>query len=132
MAWSPLSDIELTATTATTAVSSSSSDDDTDLIFVGVYAPKKQKEEDDDGKEKDDDDDDDEEMEPYLSDTVQSLDSKLGGVLTELLLENNKEFKNGAKAGTTLPTVRISNSDGGKTQRYIVIGLGTETNDEND
>ena len=128
MAWSPLSDIELTATTATSAVTSSSSDD-TDLIFVGVYAPKKQKEEDDDGKEKDDDD---EEMEPYLSNTVQSLDSKLGGVLTELLLENNKEFKNGAKAGTTLPTVRISNSDGGKTQRYIVIGLGTETNDEID
>lgn len=85
-----------------------------DLVMVGVVAP---------AKEESDDDDEEEEKETpvTLTGVAAELDASLEGALTELLAENSKAFKNGAKAGSTTPTLRMA-----KSARYIALGIGTE------
>ncbi|KAL3895897.1 MAG: hypothetical protein SGARI_007313, partial [Bacillariaceae sp.] len=120
MSWSPLSSASLSVESK-----SDTWDDDADLVFVGVFAPKK-----DDKEDEDDADDDKEDEEPTvtLSGGAKSLDEKLGGALSNVLLENAKDFKNGAKAGSSTPTLRVFVD--GKAKRYIVVGLGNEPDEK--
>jgi leucyl aminopeptidase len=117
MSWSPMPSVALLAGTK-----SDNWDDEADLVFVGVFAPKKE-------KDKDADENDEEEGEPEDSSVTlvggaKDLDEKLGGALSNLMLENSKAFRNGAKAGSTTPTLRVFKD--GKAKRYIAVGLGTE------
>lgn len=113
MAWTPLSSAALTAGTK-----SDNWDDDADLVFVGVLAPKKDNDKDDDEEEQDND----EELSVTLTDGAKDLDEKLGGALSDLMLENAKAFKNGAKAGSMTPVLRVFVD--GKAKRYVGVGLG--------
>lgn len=117
MAWSPMS-------VANLAASGSELDanwtDDADLVFVGVFAPVS----DDSEDEGDDDDKDEEVVEPTLVGATKTLDESLGGALSNIMIENFKDFKNGAEAGGTLPTLRTYAD--GKAKRYVVVGLGSE------
>ncbi|GKY97306.1 hypothetical protein MPSEU_000689000 [Mayamaea pseudoterrestris] len=90
-----------------------------DLVILGIMAPPR--EETDQDEEEDDDSEDKEEPPVSLSGVASEVDSKLGGSLTQLLTENAKAFKNGAKAGTTSPTLRTV---GASPTRYIAMGLG--------
>jgi leucyl aminopeptidase len=101
-------------------------DEDADLVFVGVLAPKKDDKEEEEVDDDDSQDDDKEEEEPTitLSGGAKDLDDKLGGALSNIMFENAKAFKNGAKAGSTTPTLRVFAN--GKAKRYIVVGLGKE------
>jgi leucyl aminopeptidase len=121
MSWNPLSSASLTVESK-----SDNWDDDADLVFVGVFASKKE-----DDKEADDDEEDDKEDEVpsvSLSGGAKDLDEKLGGALSNVMLENAKAFKNGAKAGSTTPTLRVFAN--GKAKRYIVVGLGNEPDEK--
>jgi leucyl aminopeptidase len=112
MAWTELAPASLSFSTDT-----ADWEEGADLVVVGVFAPKKDEEEDEDESKKD------EEPTVELTGGAKALDEKLGGALSDLMLENAKEFKHGATAGSTTPTLRII--AGGKTQRYVVMGLGT-------
>ena len=107
MAWSELVDATLKMET---------SYKDADLVIVGVMAPPVE--------EEDDDDDTDNDV-PLLTltGTAKEIDESLDGALSNLIEENNKAFKNGSGAGSTTPTLRVMS--GGKTKRYIVMGLGS-------
>uniref|UniRef100_A0A6U9ZZG5 Cytosol aminopeptidase domain-containing protein n=1 Tax=Pseudo-nitzschia australis TaxID=44445 RepID=A0A6U9ZZG5_9STRA len=118
MAWSPVSAVDLTA-------SGSGLDnwaDDADLVFLGIFAPPS------DDDEKDDEEDKEEEtVEPTLEGPAKDLDESLGGAISNLMIENFKDFKNGAEAGSTLPTLRVYQDS--KAKRYILIGLGSQPKD---
>ena len=119
MSWSPLSGADLTVGSKL----DDNWDDDADLVFLGVFAPDSEEDED-----ADDDDDDEVEIEPSLNGAVKDLDEKkLDGAIKDLMVENAKDFKNGAEAGSTLPTLRVFAN--GKAKRYIVVGLGSEPKD---
>jgi hypothetical protein len=121
MSWSPLSSASLLA-----GSKSDNWEDDADLVFVGVFSPKKEDKDD----EPDDEDADETEEEPTVSlvGGAKDLDDKLGGALSNLMVENAKAFKHGAKAGSTTPTLRVFSN--GKAKRYIVVGLGSEPEKE--
>ena len=93
---------------------------------MGVFAPPA-KDDDDDGDEKEDKEED---MEPIVfTGIAKRLDEELGGALTELAVENSKAFQNGGSAaGSMTPALRIASAatTGGKTKRYILLGLGAE------
>ena len=110
MAWNDMSSATLSATEK-----ADKWDEEADLVVVGVFAPQKDE---DDSEEK-------EEEEPTvtLEGSVKDLDEKLGGALTNLMLENAKAFNHGAEPGTTTPTLRIFRD--GKSQRFVVMGMGT-------
>lgn len=111
MEWTELAPGSLSFSTDTT-----NWEEGADLVVVGVFAPKKDEEEDEDESKKD------EEPTVELTGGAKALDEKLEGALSDIMLENAKEFKHGATAGSTTPTLRIIS--GGKTQRYVVMGLG--------
>jgi len=100
--------------------------DDSDLVVIGVFAPKKE--------ETDDDEDDDkvEEEEPTaeLTGEAKAYDEKLGGALSNLMIENFKAFKNGASAGSVTPTLRLFKD--GKSKRITLVGLGTLDEEKED
>eukprot|EP00543_Licmophora_paradoxa_P007360 CAMPEP_0202447576 /NCGR_PEP_ID=MMETSP1360-20130828/6333_1 /ASSEMBLY_ACC=CAM_ASM_000848 /TAXON_ID=515479 /ORGANISM="Licmophora paradoxa, Strain CCMP2313" /LENGTH=585 /DNA_ID=CAMNT_0049064733 /DNA_START=52 /DNA_END=1809 /DNA_ORIENTATION=+ len=98
---------QLVSTTLTTAESQGESD----LILVGVYAPPVA-----DGDEKAD-------VPIELSGAAKDIDEALGGALKELMEENAKTFKGGAKTGGMTPTLRLA-VPGEKSKRYVVVGLG--------
>ena len=118
MAWTPMSAAELVASKSKLDVNWN---DDADLIFLGVFAPDRNETE----NEEDYDDKDEDVVEPALVGAVKALDDTLGGALSDLMIENYEEFKNGAEVGATLPTLRTQVS--GVTKRYIVLGLGSES-----
>jgi leucyl aminopeptidase len=120
MSWSPLASASLSV-----GSKSDNWDDDADLIFVGVFAPKKDDKENDSA---DDDDEDEEATSVTLTGGAEDLDEKLGGALSHVMVENAKAFKNGAKAGSTTPTLRVFVD--GKAKRYIVVGLGKQPDEE--
>eukprot|EP00544_Gedaniella_sp_CCMP2646_P009662 CAMPEP_0202489846 /NCGR_PEP_ID=MMETSP1361-20130828/7438_1 /ASSEMBLY_ACC=CAM_ASM_000849 /TAXON_ID=210615 /ORGANISM="Staurosira complex sp., Strain CCMP2646" /LENGTH=590 /DNA_ID=CAMNT_0049119647 /DNA_START=31 /DNA_END=1803 /DNA_ORIENTATION=+ len=118
MAWTELVDAKLKMET---------SHEDADLVIVGVMAPPVEDEEDDD------DDDTNKDMPLVtLTGTAKEIDESLDGALSNLIEENNKDFKNGSGAGSTTPTLRVMS--GGKFKRYIVMGLGSipKEDDEHD
>ena len=119
MAWTELVPASLSVTADTNEW------DEADLVIVGVFSPKNDDEDGEDDEEK-------EEEAPtvVLSGGAESLDKKLGGALSQIMLESSKEFKHGAKAGSSTPTLRIFSE--GKSRRYIVMGLGTEPSDDDD
>ncbi|KAL7577280.1 hypothetical protein ACA910_002024 [Epithemia clementina (nom. ined.)] len=129
MEWSSLLDIEM-------GVSATDSVDkllEADLILVGVMAPAKSDDE-KESEESDDEDDDKKEEEPVpLTGLTQALEEALGGngILTGIIAENNKAFKNGAKAGSTTPVTRLVMA-GGKAKRVVFIGLGATPKPEDD
>lgn len=111
MEWTDLIDIPLSIGVADDKI------EDADLVIVGIMSP----------PPKDDDDSEDKkekEVEPMdLIGAAKLIDSNLQGSLSDLLVENSKAFKNGAKLGSMTPTIRVI---GGKSKRYIVMGLGPE------
>lgn len=121
MQWNQPPSVTLSAS----AASSSSVVQNADLVIVGVFAPPVK--DDDDTEEKDEDKD--EEVEPIVfTGFAKQLDEELGGALTELAIDNSKAFQNGGSAGSMTPALRIATagSGGGKTKRYVLLGLGTE------
>lgn len=110
MAWSEL---------VSASISVGDSYEDADLVLVAVVAPPKP-----DDEEESDDDEKDKNLPPLeLSGKAKEIDDSLGGALSDLIQENGKTFKNGAKAGSTTPTLRVLSE--GKSKRYIVVGLGS-------
>ena len=98
--------------------------DDADLVIVGVFAPK-QEDGDDDGDEKEE-----ETSTVALSGGAKSLDEKLSGALSQIMLENAKEFKHGAEVGSSTATLRVVSN--GKSCRFVAMGLGTEPSEDDD
>ena len=97
MEWNTVVPATLTATTDMNY-------QDSDLIIVGIYAPAT-----------DDEDDAEEGAEPpsvVLTGVAKEIDDSLGGILTEVINDNAKSFKAGAKAGSMTPTVRVVNPGG--------------------
>ena len=76
-----------------------------DLVMIGVFAPP--------AKAGDDDDEaniekaKEEKPSVLLSGIAREMDTTLGGALSNLMLENAKEFKHGTTAGSTTPTLRV-------------------------
>lgn len=116
MAWSPISVADLAVHGSELG---NNWTDDADLVFLGVFAPTIDCE-----IEEDDNDKEEKAIEPIFGVATKSLDESLGGALSHLMIENYKDFKNGAKAGETLPTLRTYVD--GKVKRYIIIALGAE------
>ncbi len=85
-----------------------SSVDDSDLIVLGIHGPKK----DDDDEEEETKDKDEEVPEPVLVGKAKDLDEEFGGALTNLMIENYKEFQHGAKANGATPLLTIVSSGG--------------------
>jgi leucyl aminopeptidase len=118
MEWTDLVDIPLTIGLVDDGI------EEADLIIVGIMSPAPKEEED----EEEDDNKKEKDVEPMdLVGAAKTIDDNLQGALSELLVENSKTFKNGAKIGSTTPTLRVV---GGKSKRYIVMGLGPETTKE--
>lgn len=105
-----------------------SSDDDfsgkgNDLVIVGVQPPAKAKE----GEEAEEEEED--VTTPIeLTGKAKEIDATIGGGLTQILTEQVKTFKNGAKFGDTTSIVRVVTTDEAsgtpKVNKYILIGLG--------
>ena len=118
MAWTEMSKATLTATDK-----GENWEEAADIVVVGVYAPKK-----DETKEEQGDDDKEEEPTVTLEGAAKSLDEKLGGALSNLMLENAKAFQHGAEAGSMTPILRVFRD--GKSQRFAVMGMGTVADDD--
>lgn len=99
--------------------SDTSSAEDADLILVGIYGPKKEESE-EEKKE------DETVPKPILSGMAKELDEKYDGALTDVLMENYKEFQHGSKAGGTTPTLRLVSYGSKKTKKIVLVGLGAE------
>lgn len=123
MAWTEMAKASLSAETK-----SDDWDQDADLVIVGVFAPKKKDE--DTEEEGDEDEDKEEEVVVDISGAAKDLDDKLDGALSNVMTENAKAFKNGATAGSVTPALRIFSD--GKSQRVVVVGLGTEPSDDDE
>lgn len=123
MEWNSLIDASLAIKADATA-----DDADADLVVIGIMAPPK--DENDDKDEDEEDSDDKEEKPVVLSGVAADLDTVTGGALTAVLTENAKDFKMGAKMGSTTPIVRVASN--GKTTRYLFMGLGPTPKEEKD
>jgi len=117
MAWTPMSAVDMVASESKLDVNWS---DDAELIFLGVFAPESNETE----NEEENESKDEEVVEPTLVGAMKTLDETLGGALSNLMVENFKEFKNGAESGTTLPTLRTFVN--GEAKKYVIVGLGSE------
>eukprot|EP00522_Entomoneis_paludosa_P006074 CAMPEP_0172442352 /NCGR_PEP_ID=MMETSP1065-20121228/2809_1 /TAXON_ID=265537 /ORGANISM="Amphiprora paludosa, Strain CCMP125" /LENGTH=628 /DNA_ID=CAMNT_0013192189 /DNA_START=169 /DNA_END=2055 /DNA_ORIENTATION=- len=119
MEWSSLISAEMTLA----PVESADKALEADLLVVGIMAPAKPDEE----EEKDEEEEDEDKEEPTveLVGMAKELEDAMGGdgILSGLIAENNKAFKNGAKAGSTTPVTRIV--VGGQAKRVLFVGLGT-------
>lgn len=105
MEWNTMVPATLTAT-------SDMSYQDSDLIIVGIYAPTTADDEEDDAEEA---------TEPAsveLTGVAKEIDERVGGILTEVINDNAKSFKAGAKAGSMTPTVRVVNPGGKVMSHY--------------
>ncbi len=118
MEWNDLVTATLSASTNT------SSYQDSDLVIIGVYPPKKEDKTEGAAEEEEEDEEADDKKTPdiQLVGLAKELDEKMGGALTELLVENHKAFKHGASAGSTTPTLRFANGSG-KVRSYPLISL---------
>jgi len=102
-----------------------------DLIVIGIEAPNKPEEEDEEEKEEETEEEEEKaESTIELSGLASDLEAAMGGegILSSLIAENSKEFKNGAKAGSTTPTTRVVVN--GKAKRVIFVGLGAPKSEE--
>ena len=68
-----------------------------DLTILGLFGPEESKDSSDLGAE----------AKAILTGKAKEFDEELGGALVEAMTENQKAFKNGASAGSTIPTIRI-------------------------
>lgn len=68
-----------------------------DLTILGLFGPEESKDSSDLGPE----------AKVILTGKAKEFDEELGGALVEAMTENQKVFKNGASAGSTIPTIRI-------------------------
>jgi hypothetical protein len=94
--WNELSSVSLSATTDISSLQ------DSELVVVGIFAP----------LPADDDDALEEGADPpvvSLTGKAKELDDSIGGILTEVINDNSKTFKAGAKAGAMTPTIRVAN-----------------------
>lgn len=121
MEWSTLVEAELSLA----PVESVEKAMDADLVLVAIRAPPKPEEEEED-EESDDKDKDVPVVE--LTGMAKSIEDAMGGALSDVIAENNKAFKNGAKAGATTPVARMAMD--GKSKRVVVVGLGPPLKEE--
>jgi len=139
MEWNELAPVDL----AVVVAMSDGGENNADLVLIGVTAPpKEEKGEDEDSDEDSDNGDEDGKDESpadvVLTGAAAELDESaaLGGALSELLRENSKSFKNGAKLGATSPTLRVAGAvtaDGKKiSKRYVAVGLGPTPSPESE
>jgi hypothetical protein len=112
MDWTPFAGERVTLKRLTDETALDASLGGSDFIFIGVQGPVKE--------ERDDDEEDDEiDVEPIeLNGQAKVLDARYGGVLTDVLRENGKSFKNGSALGSTTPVLRIVS--GGKVRNLHV------------
>lgn len=97
------------------------STDDSDLVMFGIYGP----------EEKEDEKGDEEETPaPILIGKAKEIDDLFEGALTDLLMENYKDFKHGSALGKVTPVLRIFS--GSKTKRIMLFGLGSAGKDMED
>ena len=82
--------------------SDASSLNDSDLVILGVYGPEETEDENEDDESKKEE----EEAAPILEGKLKELDEELDGALTDIMMENSKDFKNGSVLGATTPTIR--------------------------
>lgn len=111
MVWTDIPPLRLTIS-GTTADA-----ENADLIILGVMSPipKDDEETNETG---------DSEMESLdLVGVTKAVDKNLNGALSDLIAENGKSFKNGAKIGSMTPTLRTV---GANAKRYVVLGMGPE------
>lgn len=100
--------------------------DSSDLVVFGIYGPKKNG--DDDEDDVDDEKNKDKTIpKPTLVGHLKKIDENSNGALTDLMMENHKEFKHGASVGTTTPVFRFF--DGNKSKRIVLVGFGNEGKD---
>jgi hypothetical protein len=88
--------------------------DDSDLIMFGIYGPEKKEDEDDESENKEEGK---EVSEPTLIGKAKEIDELFEGALTDLMMENYKEFKHGAALGKVTPVLRIFS--GAKVSKHI-------------
>mmetsp|Transcript_27814 Transcript_27814/g.75668 ORF Transcript_27814/g.75668 Transcript_27814/m.75668 type:complete len:565 (-) Transcript_27814:230-1924(-) len=96
----PLSDVELLAGPSAAATAAS----DADLVFVCHFSSPE-----------------------GLGEASSKLDEASAAALSLVLEEHSGEYKNGAKLGSTTPTVRVFDStkeSKSKSTRYVLVGLG--------
>lgn len=100
------------------------STDDSDLVMFGIYGPEEK--EDEEGEKGDDE----ETPAPVLIGKAKEIDDLFEGALTDLLMENYKDFKHGSALGKVTPVLRIFS--GSKTKRIMLFGLGSAGKDMED
>jgi hypothetical protein len=76
--------------------------EESDIVVLGIFGP-------DLGE-----DEEEETSAVELSGASKEIDEKLGGILTEVMLENQKSFKAGTIVGAVTPTIRIPSTVGKK------------------
>ena len=86
------------------------SDKDADLVFVCHY------------------NNDDDDVLLREGGVMKDIDTKLNGALSNIIDENRDEYQNGLKPGSMTPTFRIMGAEGGKSKRYVLVGLGKKEN----
>ena len=118
MEWSPISHVALEVADVTTDFPMSTLLNDADLVIVGITAPSKEENE----EEEEESDEKKEELPLALQGLPKRIDEELNGVVTEILTESIKSFKNGKKAGSMSPIIRTA---GASTKRYALLGLGS-------
>ena len=122
MEWSPLSHVALEVMETSTDFLMSTVLNDADLVMVGITAPSKKEDEEEDEEESDEKK---EESPLVLQGIPKSIDDEVNGVLTEILTESIKSFKNGKKAGSVSPILRTTAGSSPATKRYALFGLGS-------
>jgi leucyl aminopeptidase len=121
MEWTDTIGIPLTIAQATTS-DDLSSIDDADLVIIGVLAPAEKESNDGSDDDSADNDESKKSVESLiLTGIANHIDEKFSGAISDLISENSKTFKNGAKVGSVTPTIRTV---GATKQRYIVMGFG--------
>jgi hypothetical protein len=95
-----------------------------DLVIIGVQPPAKAK-----GAEEAGEEEDDALISPIeLTGKAKEIDHAIGGGLSQILTEQAKTFKNGAKLGDSTSIVRVVTLDEAtgapKVNKYALIGLG--------
>jgi leucyl aminopeptidase len=142
MEWSPLSHIAIEVVGEGMSNDNDASPlskilNDADLLIVGITAPSKDKVEEEVGDDEEESEETKEESPLELQGISKQIDNESDGILTEILTETMKSFKNGKKLGTITPMVRTTTGSSSATassetsssttvtKRYALLGLGS-------
>jgi len=95
-----------------------------DLVIVGIAPPPS------DRKEEEEEEEGEVATPIELTGKAKEIDELTGGSLSQILSEQAKTFKNGAKLGDSTPLVRVVTSNeasAAKVSKYVFLGLGTNS-----